>query len=176
MAEIYGAVSIWDSTNPETPYYTTVDIKESITMKNPVVIIYPMNTEYPTAIGTSKQHGMSGSVTGNFSDNTSGECSEDYAFENDTSFKLTMLNWLVNGRTKYLKLSEDLIIPVAINADVTWEINSTIDAGYETTISFEWVQIHKEQTATSSLIQCTQCNATLVPNAYYCHMCGIQVR
>ena len=89
-------------------------------------------------------------------------------------WKLQFTEWLTNFRTKYLKLSDDLIIPVAVTA-VSWDIEDTVDSGYSTKVNFEWVQVSDSTVTGSSLVECPNCRATLSPNANYCHMCGKEV-
>lgn len=170
MSVFYG-VEIWDSTNPTKPYYTDIDIKHDINNVFKVIVNEPVNNKYPTVIYPNKTNYLKGSATGNYLYSKGNQC--DIQFDNEI-YKVKFTEWLSNKRTKYLKLADDMIIPVAITS-VSWEIDKAVTEGDGVKINFEWVQIGDFYSSTDSHIQCTVCNATLVPNASYCHFCGTQI-
>ena len=169
MADFYG-VAIWDSENPSSPYWTEVSVNQSIQKVFKAIVNEPVNQRYPVVIYPSATNYMSGSASGNFADN-SDPCNIDF---DNTLWKLQFTEWLTNFRTKYLKLSDDLIIPVAVTA-VSWDIEDTVDSGYSTKVNFEWVQVSDSTVTGSSFVECPNCRAILSPNANYCHMCGKEV-
>lgn len=142
-------VKIWDSTGY---YYTEIDISESLTHKYKTNVVVTKNSEFPMVFHNGKAKYYEGTISANFSDNQSTECYENYDFYN-LKYKLKFIDFLHNGKTKYLQLnwdSEDetqnFIIPVAIVDDVGVELEYTINHGYAVKISFNWVQIGKKIT------------------------------
>ena len=95
--EFWG-VQIWDITNPDNPYFTDVNVKHSVKPKFNVIVNEPINQKYPVVIYPSKTDYLTGSATGNFSDNQTNKCDIDFT---NTQFKLTFVYWLKNHRTKY---------------------------------------------------------------------------
>lgn len=170
IQEFWG-VQIWDITNPDKPYFTDVNVKHSVKPKFSVIVNEPINQKYPVVIYPSKTDYLTGSATGNFSDNQTDECDIDFT---NTQFKLTFVYWLKNHRTKYLKLSDRLIIPIAIT-DITYDIEDSIDDNFSTNVTFEWVQIGDGTISDSELVKCTNCHSALVPTARYCHRCGQEI-
>lgn len=169
MADKFYGVAIWDNLNPDTPYYTEVEVNQDLKHNFKAIVQEPVNQKLPTVIYPSATNYLSGSAKGNFADNS--ECEVDYSHGVQTEWRLHFTEWLTNFHTKYLKLSDSLIIPVAIVPDVSWEVENTVDDGFAK-VSFNWVQVGKIARIGDKQVECSNCRATLSPTANYCWACG----
>lgn len=168
-------------------YYTEVDISTSVTHYVPTEVKDPYNSQYPWVIHNGIASYYKGSISGNFSDNQNTDCYGDYNFnyvEKDgvvyynTKYQNAFIKWLHNKKTKYLQLSEQLVIPVKIGDSIQWETDKSVDDGDTCKISLDWYQVGNE----FSLDQvdynsyCNQCGKMLAPSAVYCQYCGTEVK
>ena len=71
------------------------------------------------------------------------EYDNEKAKEKAAEYTTNILEWLHNDLTKYLKLSQDFILPVGILGEVKCgiESNNTIDDPFDTKVTFEWEQL-----------------------------------
>ena len=185
MAEKLWGIKIWDDIDY---YFTEVDIAQDIQHNRPTESILTYNSKYPYHIHDGKGFYFSGSCTGNFSDNKSGECYEDYNFdyrvdENNnyiynTKYQKEFVKWLHNDHIKYLQLSEDLVIPVGILGEITWSTERSVDDGYSCKVTFNWEQLADDYALddTDSISYCPSCKFMISPLANYCPNCGTKVR
>lgn len=138
-------VKIWDSSGQY--YYTEVDLSESFNYKSKTQSVVTQNSKYPYIIHQGKALYWTGTVSGNFSDNKSGECDNDYNFYN-LSYKLTFVEFLKNGLTKNIQFnwdeenpSQNFIMPVGIVDDVGVEVETNINQGHSVKVTFNWEQV-----------------------------------
>lgn len=176
---------IWDNTG--IYYYTEVNIKQGLTHTVPTETIEGYNRKYPFVIYNGIPSYYHGTASGNFSDNTSGECYEDYNFDGrfdsngNIIYNIMYLNgfikWLHNKKIKYLQYDEDMVIPVAILQDISWETEKSVADGENVTISFDWVQQGDEFSLTSRKYHttCNMCGSLIAPSAVYCQKCGVKL-
>lgn len=137
MSQKFYGVKITDVTNKV--YYTEVEVKQSLTHNISVQEHKPIDGKFPYITQISKPFYWSGNITAAFENNQNTECEHDYDF-GDTAFRLEFIEWLHNGYTKKLYLSEKLILPVAILGEINVETDNTIDDSVVKT-SFQWVQV-----------------------------------
>lgn len=135
----YG-VKITDATG--RTYYTEVNVKQTLTHNTSVQEHKPIDGKFPYVTQISKPFYWSGNITAAFENNQNTECEHDYDF-GDTAFRLEFIEWLHNGYTKKLYLSEKLILPVAILGEINVEADNTIDDSVVKT-SFQWVQVEEK--------------------------------
>lgn len=178
-------IKIWDDTG--IYYYTEVNIKQSLSHIVPTEQTNGYNVQYPFVTHNGIANYYQGSASGNFSDNTSGECYEDYNFDGridkngNVIYNVKYINgfikWLHNRKMKYLQFDEDLVIPVAILQDISWETEKSIADGQDCTITFNWVQQEKEFSLHDGeyTYYCPDCGTILAPSALYCQKCGHKV-
>ena len=138
-------VKIWDSSGQY--YYTEIDLSESFNYKSKTQLVETQNSVFPYVIHQGKAKYWTGTVSGNFSDNKSGECDNDYNFYN-LNYKLTFVEFLKNGLTKTIQFnleeddsSQNFIMPVAIIDDVGVETETNINQGHSVKVTFQWVQV-----------------------------------
>lgn len=137
MPEKFYGVKITDAT--EKVYYTEVEVSQDISHNINVQTLYPINGKYPYIAQISKPFYWSGTITAAFENNEDGECEHDYEL-GDAAYRVEFIEWLHNGFTKKLFLSNKLILPVAILGEINVECDNTIDDNIVKT-SFQWVQI-----------------------------------
>lgn len=178
-------VKIWDETG--NYFYTEINISQDLTHNRPTESQIGYNSKYPFHTHNGKAFYFSGSCTGNFSDNKSGDCYGDYNFGwrdtrngeiiYNTKYQTAFVKWMHNDKTKYLQLSEDLVIPVGILAEIQWQTDTTVDDGYNCKITFNWEQLADDYSLdeTNNLYYCPSCNEMIVPSAVYCQRCGTKV-
>ena len=116
-------------------YYTEVDISQSVTHFVPTETTDGYNVQYPFVTHNGIADYFKGSASGNFSDNQSTECYEDYNFGehtvdgityNNVRYMVEFIHWLHDRKTKYLQFSEDFVIPVQIMSDIQWDTEKSI--------------------------------------------------
>lgn len=179
-------IKIWDSTG--IYYYTEVNISQSIQNNRPTQSQVGLNSKYPFHTHNGIANYFSGSCSGNFSDNKSGECESDYNFDYridrngnyiyNTKYIAGFVKWLHNDRVKQLQLAETLVIPVGILGEVTWSVDKSIEDGETTQVSFNWEQLDDEYSliGDSSVIKtCPSCGTMIAPTALYCSQCGASI-
>lgn len=178
-------IKIWDDTGHY--YYTEVDISQNIQHNRPTSSQIGLYNKYPFHIHNGEGFYFSGSCSGNFSDNKSGECYEDYSFdyrtdENgnviyNTKYQAAFIKWMHNDRIKHLQLSEDLVIPVGILEQADWSPERSVDDGYSCKITFNWEQLDDDYSldGISMISKCPSCGTMLAMSAVYCHKCGAKV-
>lgn len=145
-------IKIWDDTGRY--YYTEVDITQNIQHNRPTESVVGYNSQYPFHIHNGIASYFSGSCSGNFSDNKSGDCPEDYNFDYredsqgniiyNTKYLTGFIKWLHNDHVKHLQLAETLVIPVGILGEIKWDVEHSIEDGYTTKVSFDWEQLDDE--------------------------------
>ena len=112
MSESFYGIEIWDSTNPNNPYYTEIYVKQEIDYVFHSSVNEPINSKKPIVIYPSNTNYFTGSCTGNFADSKRDEdCCIDFE---DVAFKIGFIKWLGNTKTKMLKLADDLVLEVSI--------------------------------------------------------------
>ena len=180
-------VKIWDATG--IYYYTEVNVSQSVQHNRPTGSQVGYNSLYPFHTHNGIASYWSGSCSGNFSDNKSGDCYEDYNFDYrqnldgsytyNTKYLAGFIKWLHNDLTKQLQLSESLVIPVGILGEIQWDTEHTIDDGEDVTISFDWEQVGDEysllEDGTVYVDTCPNCGVVLAPSAVYCQKCGLLI-
>lgn len=178
-------IKIWDATG--NYFYTEVDISTDVQHNRPTGSQVGYNQLYPYHTHNGIASYFSGSCSGNFSDNQSGECYEDYNFDYrvdshgnyiyNTKYIKSFVKWLHNDLTKQLQLSEDFIIPVGILGEVKWSTDHSVDDGYSCKVSFDWEQIGDDYELTDSglITTCPNCQNIIAPTSIYCPKCGTQV-
>lgn len=121
--KFYG-VKITDNTG--VVYYTEVAVKQDLKHTTNVQTHIPINSKFPYHTLIGKPSYWSGTITGAFENNTNTECEHDYEF-GDTKYRINFVEWLHNGLTKILYLSEDFVMPVTILSEISVENDNTID-------------------------------------------------
>lgn len=163
--KFYG-VKLTDATGKV--YYTEVEVKHDLTHNINIQTHKPIDSEFPYSTRIGKSNYWSGSITAAF-ENNEGECEHEYDL-GDTAFRIEFIEWLHNGLTKTMFLSESFIIPVTILGEVNVESDNTIDDPVVKT-SFSWHQCGKRIYQAAKLY-CPNCNQTIVPITKYCPNCG----
>lgn len=153
-------------------YYTTVEVKQDVKHTATVSSQLPIDSKFPYHTKPSKSFYYSGSCTADFENNTNGECDDDYYF-GDTAWRLSCVEWLHNGLTKILYLSDDLILPVRILSEISLGLERTVD-DKSITISFDWEQCADKINSVAD-ITCTTCGQLLSTASKYCSNCGTVV-
>lgn len=178
-------IKIWDDTG--IYYYTEVDISQDIQHNRPTDSILTYYDKYPYHIHDGAAFYFSGSCSGNFSDNQSGECFEDYNFDErevkgkvvyNTLYQVGFIKWLHNDHMKYLQLSENFVIPVGILGEVKLNTEHSIDDGYSCTVSFDWEQLADDYSLlekTSDITTCPLCKNPILPTVNFCPRCKVKV-
>ena len=168
-------------------YYTEIDVSQSITHYVPTESQDPYNSKHPWVIHNGIASYYKGSITGNFSDNQSTECYEEYNFDYyekdgvtyyNVKYQDAFIQWMHNRKTKYLQISEHLVIPIAVLDSIQWETEHTIDDGFNNKISFDWVQVADAFSIaeTEYISNCPSCGSIIAPTAVFCQKCGTKVR
>ena len=142
MSTKFWGIEIWDATGRH--YYTEVNVNEDIQHNRPTSSQTTYNSKYPFHIHNGKASYYSGSCTATFIDNTDNcEYDNEKAKEKAAEYTTNIVEWLHNDLTKYLKLSQDFILPVGILGEVKCSIesNNTIDDPFDTKVTFEWEQL-----------------------------------
>lgn len=163
--KFYG-VKLTDTTGKE--YYTEVEVKQDLTHNISVQTHKPIDSKFPYHTRIGKPSYWSGSVTAAF-ENNNGECEHDYTL-GDTAWRIEFIEWLHNGLSKVLYLSESLILPVTILGEISTETDNTID-GPLVKVTFQWEQ-NGERIYSAARLKCPNCNQTIVPVTKYCPNCG----
>ena len=176
-------IKIWDATGHY--YYTEVDISTDLKHNRPTDSQVAYGSKFPYHIHNGLPSYFSGSCSGNFSDNQSTECYEEYNFDENhigedivynTIYMTGFMKWLHNDYTKYLQLSENLVIPVGILGEVSLSTTHSIDDGYDCKISFDWEQLDEEYSLEHSLSNnCPNCQAMVTPHMVFCSKCGTRL-
>lgn len=167
-------------------YYTEVDISAPLTHYVPTEVTDPYNVKYPWVTHNGIASYYKGSVSGNFSDNQSTECYADYNFDENNvngqvvynvKYKDAFVQWLHNRKTKYLQLSEQLVIPIKILDSIQVEPEKSIDDGYTCKESFDWVQVGKQFSLDETDLNsfCPSCGSVVAPTAIFCQKCGTKL-
>lgn len=175
-------IKIWDSVDY---YFTEVDISQSVQNNRPTSSQVAYGSKYPYHTHNGKPNYLSGSCSGNFSDNKSTDCYEEYNFDENhigedvvynVDYQLQFIKWLHNDRTKFLQLSERLVIPVGILGEVQWDTERSVEDGHTCKVSFNWEQIDDEFVLTdTSKHNCSNCGYMISPNVNFCPKCGTKV-
>lgn len=163
--KFYG-VKLTDATGKV--YYTEVEVKHDLTHKISVQSHLPIDSKHPYHTRIGKPSYWSGSITGAF-ENNEGECEHDYNL-GDTAWRIEFIEWLHNGLTKTMYLSESFILPVTILGEIGVETDGTIDDPIVKT-TFQWEQCG-ERIYSAAQLKCPNCNQTIVPITRYCPNCG----
>ena len=121
--KFYG-VKLTDATGKV--YYTEVNVKQGLTHNINIQTHKPISSKYPHSIIIGKNNYWSGTLSGAFENNQDGECEHDYKL-GDADFRIGFVEWLHNGLTKIMTLSENFIIPVTILGEINVELDNTID-------------------------------------------------
>ena len=137
--EKFSGVRIYDSTG-ET-YYTEINIKQNLTHKYTISTTQPINSQFPYFTRIGKASYWTGSVTASWEKNKDTECATDYEF-GDVAYRLGFIDFMHNGLTKYLQLSENFILPVTILDEIQVETERSIDDQIMS-ITFNWTQCAK---------------------------------
>lgn len=178
-------IKIWDSTG--IYYYTEVNVSQDLTHNVPTETTVGYNAKFPFVTHNGIAFYYSGSCSGNFSENTQ-ECEDDYNFDYridddgnyiyDVKYMNGFVKWLNNKRMKYLQLSEQLVIPCNIQGEIKWSTETSIDDGYNCTISFDWVQADEDFSLDETTLNkfCPSCGHVVAPTAYFCQSCGYRIR
>lgn len=169
MATFYG-VKLTDATG--MVYYTQIDTKQDIAHSYSKTGQLPIDSKYAYYTTPSKEFRYKGTCTADFENNTNGECEDDYTF-GDTAWRLELVEWLHNGLTKILYLSDYLILPVEIIGDISLGIGRTVD-DKTMTISFNWEQCDDKINSVAD-ITCETCGQLLSTVSNYCSNCGTEV-
>lgn len=128
-------------------YWTEIEVNTSGVKKNrPNTVYEPYNSKYPIVVRNGITNYYSGTVSGNFSNNASGECIDPetgysalYDFY-DASYKIQFMDWLANGLTKTLWLDDTFILPVQITNEISGSGDYKIeDPSFK--VTFGWVQV-----------------------------------
>lgn len=168
-------------------YYTEIDAAQSIEHFVPTESQDPYNSRYPWVIHNGKAKYYKGSVTGNFSDNQSTECHADYNFTYhekngvvyyNVKYQDAFIQWMHNRKTKYLQISEQLVIPIAVMDTIQWETEHTVDDGFNNKISFNWKQVADTFSLdeTEYISYCPSCGSIVAPTAFFCQKCGARLK
>ncbi len=167
MAEKFYGVKLTDMTGKV--YYTEIEVKHGLNHKISVQSHLPIDSKFPihTRIGRSSY--WSGTITGAFENNQDGECEHDYKF-GDVNFRINFIEWLHNGLTKTMTLSDELILPVAILGDIGVDIENAI-SDPKANVSFEWEQCG-ERINSEVQLNCPDCGQVVVPTTKFCPNCG----
>ena len=185
MSDKLWGIKIWDDTG--IYYFTEVDISPDLQYNRPTESQIGYNVKYPFHTHNGQANYLSGSCSGNFSDNKSGECYSDYNFDYtqdkngnyiyNTKYQIGFIKWMHNDHIKYLQLSEHLIIPVGILSEINWSTEKSIDDGHTCKISFNWEQLKDEFSLDEKGYTgfCESCRSMIAPSANYCQMCGAKV-
>lgn len=177
----FWGIKIWDNTG--IYYYTEVNVSQDLEHNVPVESTVAYNSKYPFVTHNGIAFYYSGSCSGCFMENT-GECIDDY--NNDyridengnyiynVRFIDGFVKWLDNKKTKYIQLSEQLVIPANITSPIKWSTDTTIDDGHNCTISFDWAQAADDFSLddTDYISECPYCKHMVSPFAKYCQICG----
>lgn len=178
-------IKIWDDTG--NYFYTEVDISQSVQHNRSTESQIGYNQKYPFHTHNGKASYFSGSCSGNFSDNKSGDCYEDYNFGwrntetgeviYNTKYQTAFIKWMHNDHIKQLQLSEDLVIPVGILGEIQWDTEKSIDDGHTCKITFNWEQLGDEYSLDNiySVKYCPQCGNMITPAIVFCPICGNKV-
>lgn len=150
-------------------YYTEVEVNHNLTHNINVVTHKPLSSKFPYHTVIGQMNYWSGTITGAFEKNDEGECEHDYTF-GDTGFRINFIEWLHNGLTKTMFLSENFILPVTILSEVNVETEKTIDDPV-VKASFSWEQCGERIYSTAELY-CPVCGQTLVSATKFCPNCG----
>ena len=181
----YWGTKIWDDTGYY--FYTEIDVGQDLQHTTPSSVQDPYNAKYQFVTYNGNGFYYSGSCSGNFSDNKSGECYEDYNFTYreepngniiyNVKYVDIFVQWLNNKKIKQLQLSKELVIPIKITSPIRWDNDRTVDDGYNIKISFDWTQAapHYSLTDTGGISNCPTCGNMIAPSALYCPKCGNKV-
>lgn len=164
--KFYG-VKLTDATGKV--YYTEVEVKQDLTHKINIQTHYPIDSKFPYSTIIGKNNYWSGTLSGAFENNQDGECEHDYTF-GDANFRINFIEWLHNGLTKTMYLSESFILPVTILGEINVDVENTIDDPTVNT-SFSWHQCGERIYEAIQLV-CPNCKQIIVPTTKYCPNCG----
>lgn len=165
--ERFYGVKITDKTG--RVYYTEVEVKQDLTHKINVQSLNPINNPTPHHIQIGKPKYWYGTITAAFENNSNDECEHNYTF-GDTAWRIEFIEWLHNGLTKIMTLSESFILPVTILSEINVENDNTIDDPLIKT-TFSWEQCGERIYQAAKLV-CPNCNQIIVPSTKYCPNCG----
>lgn len=139
----FWGIEIYDATGRH--YYSEINVSESIQHNRPTSSQTTYDSKYPYHIHSGKPSYYSGSCTATFIENAEDECIYDNENLSAKAAEFTagMLEWLHNDLVKYIKFSENFIVPVGILETVKadFESGATIDDPWETSVSFDWEQV-----------------------------------
>ena len=145
MADIIVGCKI-ASMDETTVYWTEVEVNTAGVKKNrPSTTYEEYNNEFPTVIRNGITNYYSGTVSGNFSDNTSGDCVDENGYSQkydfyDATYKIGFMDWLSDGNTKKLWLDDTYVIPVQITNETSGNGDYKIsDPSFK--VTFGWVQV-----------------------------------
>jgi len=167
MSKQFYGVEITDATG--LVYKTEVSVNQNLTHKTNVVSQQPIDSKFPYHTQIGKMCYYSGTITGAFENNKEGECDTDYKL-GDTEYRLNFIEWLHNGLTKTIKLSDDFIIQATIMGEINIESENTIDDPIlKATFSWEGIS---DRTTFQNIITCINCGQILAVSTNYCPHCG----
>lgn len=164
--KFYG-VKLTDATGKV--YYTEVNVKQDLTHNISIQTHKPIDSKFPYSTIIGKQNYWSGTLSGAFENNEDGECEHDYTL-GDADFRINFVEWLHNGLTKTMYLSESFILPVTILGEVNVSVDHTIDDP-TADASFSWHQCGERIYSADRLI-CPNCGQPVVLTTNYCPNCG----
>lgn len=164
--KFYG-VKLTDATGKV--YYTEVNVKQGLTHNINIQTHKPISSKFPYSTIIGKNNYWSGTLSADFENNQDGECEHDYKF-GDANFRIGFVEWLHNGLTKTMYLSESFILPVTILGEINVEFDNTIDDP-TANASFSWHQCG-ERIYEAVQLTCQNCNQIIVPTTKYCPNCG----
>ena len=170
MIDKFYGVRLTDTTGKS--YFTEVELKQNFTHKINIQIHEPIDSKFPYSTRIGKPSYWSGSIIGAFENNENGKCENDYVF-GDVDFRINFIEWLHNGLTKIMYLSDNFILPVTILSEIKVDTERTINDPFVNT-SFDWVQCGERIYSVDNL-HCTNCNQIITPMTNYCSNCGIEV-
>lgn len=150
-------------------YYTEVDVKQGLTHNINIQTHKPISSKYPHSIIIGKNNYWSGTLSGAFENNEDGECIHDYSW-GDADFRIGFVEWLHNGLTKMMYLSNSFILPITVLGEINVEVDHTIDDPVSNA-SFSWHQCGDRIYEAEQLV-CPNCNQQIVPSTKYCPNCG----
>ncbi len=172
MSSTFKGVEISDATGIK--YFTEINVKQDLDIVSPISSVIPLGSKYPYHTKYGVAHYYTGTVTAAFENNQSNKCKcEAYAY-GDTEYRIKFVEWLQNGLTKYLKLSESFILPVTIIGNIKISAENTIDDTIINT-SFSWEQCGDAIEDNNNSI-CEYCGVEYVFGTKFCSNCGKAVQ
>lgn len=167
--KFYG-VKLTDATGKV--YFTNVNIKQDLKHNINIQTHKPINSKYPCSTIIGQNNYWSGTLSGAFENNQDTECEYDYKL-GDVNFRIEFIEWLHNGLTKIMYLSNNWILPITILGEIDVTVSHTINDKTADT-SFSWHQCGDRIYEMNKFV-CSNCNHILTPSTKFCPNCGMAV-